>query len=69
LIEIPSALVRFLIRVSGSLGRSREPLLIMFVAVMKYPLPNQSPEPTPISHRSSAVAVNVANTARLSFGR
>ena len=31
--------------------------------------PNQSPEPTPIGHRSSAVAVSVADTARLSFFR
>jgi|ERR1039457_4498258 hypothetical protein len=31
--------------------------------------PNQSPEPTPIGHRRSAVAVNVTNTARLSFFR
>ena len=31
------------------------------------PWPNQSPEPTPIGHRSSAVAVHVANTASLSF--
>jgi hypothetical protein len=29
----------------------------------------KSPEPTPIGHRSSAVAVNVTNTARLSFVR
>ena len=31
--------------------------------------PNQSPEPTPIGHRRSAVAGNVTNTARLSFFR
>ena len=30
---------------------------------------NQSPEPTPIGHRSSAVAVSVTNTARLSLFR
>src|ERR1022692_4063498 len=29
----------------------------------------QSPEPTPVGHRSSADAVNVAETARLSFFR
>jgi flagellar biogenesis protein FliO len=32
-------------------------------------MPNQSPEPTPIGHRRSAVAVSVADTARLSFFR
>ena len=31
--------------------------------------PNQSPEPTPIGHRRSAIAVHVANTAWLSFFR
>jgi hypothetical protein len=31
--------------------------------------PNKSPEPTPIGHRSSAIAVSVADTARLSFFR
>jgi len=32
-------------------------------------MPNQSPEPTPIGHRSSAVAVNVTDAARLSLFR
>ena len=31
--------------------------------------PNQSPEPTPIGHLSSTVAVHVVNTAWFSFGR
>jgi hypothetical protein len=33
------------------------------------PPPNKSPEPTPIGHRSTAGAVSVTNTARLSFFR
>ena len=36
---------------------------------MRLTMPNKSPEPTPIGHCSSAVAVNVANTAWLSFFR
>jgi lysylphosphatidylglycerol synthetase-like protein (DUF2156 family) len=45
-------------------------VFVMLVGlVIKIMSPNQSPEPTPIGHRRSAIAGNVTNRARLSFCR